>query len=227
MLKRRRLSIVGRHLYKAVQPLRRPIRDASQPSMNALLILLSRSLLFSVASGSVFTSSTLSNDPRRRISRRRRHHHPHSHFRSVSRVETRALLLELLKIQASMVFSLRFQRLASAPERTRTRRCSQQLLRRLHSPLGNPSGITTTATCYSSQRIGCTTPSRRAFASARLSKTRKIFWRCAGVLATDKRISSSPGWAPTRPRKFNALISSQTATTTANFVKICLLYSVT
>ena len=57
-----------------------------------------------------------------------------SHSQSVTRVETSALDLKLLKIQASMVFGLRFLRLASAPELTRIRRRSQKLPRRLHSP---------------------------------------------------------------------------------------------
>ena len=194
--------------------------------MNPLLILLSRSLPFSVVSGSVFTSSPLRNYHKRCISRRRRHRYPHSHFRSVSGVETRAQHLKLLKTQASMVFGIRFLRLASAPEWTQNRRRSQQWPRRLHSLHGNPSGITTTATCYSSRRIGRTKSSRRAFAFARSSKTRRIFWRCAGVLTTEGRVSSSLGSAPTRPKKFDALTSSLMASTTVHFVKVCSLYLV-
>ena len=51
----------------------------------------------------------------------------------MSRVETRAPSFKPLKIQASPVFGLRFLRLASAPERTRTRRRSKLQPRRLHS----------------------------------------------------------------------------------------------
>ena len=145
---RRDHTIVRRHLHPKFNRIpRRQICDANKSSSSLLLILLSRLLPLSVASGSVFTSSTLSNHHRRRISRRHRHHHPHLHFRSVSRVETCAIHLKHLKTQASPVFCLRL-RLASAAERTQIRRRSQQLPRRLHFPLTSPSRITTTATCY-------------------------------------------------------------------------------
>ena len=50
-------------------------------------------------------------------------------------------------------------------------------------------------------------------------------WRCAGALATDGRVSSSPGSASTRPRNVDALTSALMASTTSNFVKVDSLYS--
>ena len=160
------------------------------------------------------------------LSRNSRRRNLPSRSQSASRFDIHCPHHKRLKSLPPIVFGSRFPRSASAPERVRIRRRPLQLPRRLNSPLRNPSGTTTTETCYSSQRIGRTTPSRRASASARSSKTRKTPWRCAGAHATDGRVSSSPGSVPTKPRKFDALTSSQTASTTANFVKVCLLYSV-
>ena len=100
-----------------------------------------------------------------------------------------------------------------------------KLPRRLSSLFRNLSMITTTATFYSSRRIARATPSRRAFASARLFKTRRTSSKCAVVPAIDRHVSSFLGSAPTRPRKFDVLISSPTSTTTPS-AKICLRCSV-
>ena len=125
ILSRRHHSIVRRRQLCPVHPLRRPARDANKPSNNLMLILSIKFLLFSAVMVSTLPNSLFCKLCRRRINRRRRHHHSHLHSRSVSRVEIRTPSRKLLKTQASSVFGLRFLRLASAPERTRTRRRSQ------------------------------------------------------------------------------------------------------
>ena len=94
--------------------------------MNPLLILSNMFLQFSVVSGLIFTSSPFSSLRRRRNSRHLRRRRRLSHFWSVSGVETCTPFLKLLMTQASPVFGLRFLRLASAPEQTRTRLRSKQ-----------------------------------------------------------------------------------------------------
>lgn len=98
-----------------------------------MLIFVNRYSPSSVISGSVSTSALLNNHHRPRISRRRRHHYLHLQSQNVSRIETCGLYLKLLKIQTSPVFTLRFPRLANAPERNRTLGRSRQLRRRLSS----------------------------------------------------------------------------------------------
>ena len=172
------------------------------------------------------TDLPLHNLLSRRIRRRRSRRRLHSHYPSASRVVIQSPHFRLLMKQAPSEFGLRFLRLASAPERTRARRRSLQLPRRLHFPLGNQNGITTTATFYLSRRIAHATPSRRASASARSSKRQRNFLKCAVAPATDGLVSSSPDSAPMRPRKFVVLISSTTTSTTTPFAKVCLHYSV-
>ena len=87
------------------------------------------------------------------------------------------------------------------------------------------SEITTTATSYLIQQIASASPSRRAFVFARSSITQRTFSKCAVALATDRRISSILGSAPTRPKNFDALISSPTTSTKILFAKVCLLFN--
>ena len=207
-------------------PQRRPIHNSTQSLNNSLMVLSNNLRLSSAVSVSASLNFPLKQLLNRRINRCRRRHHQHLHPRSVSRVVIRTPFGKLLTTQASSVFGLRFLRLASALERTRIRRRSQLQPRRLHSRLTNQNGITTTTTFYSSLRIARATPSRQASASARSSKRQRTFSKCAVAPATDRHVSSFPGSALMRPRKFGVLISSPTTSTTTPSAKVCLHYSV-